>query len=252
MDAASGGFVAPFQRYRREEQGDWDFALPSVLSISASGHKFGQSCCGTGWVVWRSHTDLAEHVAVSVGYLGGKADSLTLNFSRPATGVYVQYYKILRLGFEGFARLTDNMMAVATFIRRGLLAMKRPKDGAQYFQSLDALEAKGCCLPVVSARLNPDLADQIPFDDIDLQHAIAQYKWYVGAKKQGCCFNQPCSSQVRLRLQALIRGPSHQGAQAPLQRRVARLDHVQNRRQGQPLNAHGHPPPQVHRSEHDF
>lgn len=93
VDAASGGFIAPFQRSMRP----WDFRLESVLSISASGHKFGESCCGTGWVVWRQREDLAEHVAIDVSYLGGKAQSYTLNFSRPASGIYVQLYKFLRL-----------------------------------------------------------------------------------------------------------------------------------------------------------
>ena len=90
VDAASGGFIAPFQTLPA-----WDFRLPNVLSISASGHKYGESCCGTGWIIWRERTNLSEHVATSVSYLGGKADSHTLNFSRPASGIYVQYYKFL-------------------------------------------------------------------------------------------------------------------------------------------------------------
>ena len=101
VDAASGGFVAPFQ----PELKPWEFRLENVLSISASGHKFGESCCGTGWVVWQQRKDLCKHVAISVSYLGGKADSYTLNFSRPATGVFVQYYKFLRLGLEGYKSL---------------------------------------------------------------------------------------------------------------------------------------------------
>ena len=91
VDAASGGFIAPFQA----DLPPWDFRLDNVLSISSSGHKYGESCCGTGWVVWRERRDLSEHVAISVTYLGGKADSYTLNFSRPASGVYVQFYNCL-------------------------------------------------------------------------------------------------------------------------------------------------------------
>eukprot|EP00955_Chlamydomonas_euryale_P065189 359171-Chlamydomonas_euryale.AAC.4 len=50
-----GGFVAPFQPEMADKK--WDFRAPNVLSISASGHKFGESVCGTGWVsvgVWES------------------------------------------------------------------------------------------------------------------------------------------------------------------------------------------------------
>lgn len=169
VDAASGGFIAPFQ-----ELPAWDFRLPNVVSISASGHKYGESCCGTGWIVWRQRTNLSEHVATSVSYLGGKADSYTLNFSRPASGVYVQYYKFLRYGLSGYQQVCDNMMGNAKYIRDGLRAMTwrgRPR-----FVFLD--HGDDGCLPVVAATLNPDCG--FTYDDIDLQHALSQHHWYVG------------------------------------------------------------------------
>jgi len=44
VDAASGAFIAPFI-----QQGiKWDFKLPRVKSINASGHKFGLSPLGAG------------------------------------------------------------------------------------------------------------------------------------------------------------------------------------------------------------
>ena len=115
VDAASGGFIAPFIA----KDLVWDFRVPNVLSISASGHKFGLSCCGTGWVVWRQREDLAEHVAISVSYLGGVGESYTLNFSRPATGSYVQMYKFLMLGREGYSMAVRNQMDTAARIRAG-------------------------------------------------------------------------------------------------------------------------------------
>lgn len=39
VDAASGGFVAPFAYPHYE----WDFKIPRVHSINASGHKYGMS-----------------------------------------------------------------------------------------------------------------------------------------------------------------------------------------------------------------
>jgi glutamate decarboxylase len=36
VDAASGGFIAPFTNPSLE----WDFRLPNVKSINVSGHKF--------------------------------------------------------------------------------------------------------------------------------------------------------------------------------------------------------------------
>ncbi len=61
--------------------GPFDFRLPNVLTMSGSGHKFGESICGTGWVIFRQREDLAAHVSTTVTYLGGSSDSLTLNVS---------------------------------------------------------------------------------------------------------------------------------------------------------------------------
>ena len=125
IDAPSVRWVAGAGLHRSTPRrgGPIYFRVPEVLSISSSGHKFGQSCCGTGWVVWREREGLAEHVAISVSYLGGSSDSFTLNFSRPATGVYVQFYKFLRLGTTGYRRVCDNAPTCAeindaTFARR--------------------------------------------------------------------------------------------------------------------------------------
>jgi len=186
VDAASGGFIAPFQ----DDMPAWDFRLPTVLSISASGHKFGESVCGTGWVVWRQREGLSEHVAISVSYLGGKADSYTLNFSRPASGIFVQYYKFNRLGQKGYRALRDNQMANAKFLRDQLKAMKY-SDGRPYFKMLDAGENN--CLPVVTAYLNPDL--KLPYDDIDLQHQMQQYHWYVSGYKMN--FHDPRDEETK-------------------------------------------------------
>lgn len=169
VDGASGGFIAPFQ----QEVAPWDFRCASVLSISASGHKFGESVCGTGWVVWRAREGLSSHVAISVSYLGGKADSYTLNFSRPASGIYVQYYKLLRLGLSGYASLCSNMMRNASTLREGLRRMSL--NGSPRFTILD--DGDSGCLPVVTACLNPAL--ELPYDDIDLQHALGESHWYV-------------------------------------------------------------------------
>jgi glutamate decarboxylase len=171
VDAASGGFIAPFQK----DLAPWDFRLPNVLSISSSGHKYGESCCGTGWVVWRHRKDLSEHVAVKITYLGGEADSLTLNFSRPASGVYVQYYKFLRYGISGYAQTCDIMMQFAAKIRHGLAKMQY--QGKPRFVLLD--DGDKNCLPVVTARLNPEC--DLPYDDVDLQNVLAQHHWYVSA-----------------------------------------------------------------------
>lgn len=183
VDAASGGFIAPFQ-----DLPPWDFRLPNVLSISSSGHKYGESCCGTGWVIWRRRKDLSEHVAISVTYLGGKSESYTLNFSRPASGAYVQYYKLLRYGRSGYRQVCENMMGNAKYIRDGLKAMTF--EGKPRFVLLD--HGDEGALPVVTARLNPECG--FSYDDIDLQNVVSQHHWYVSGYKMG--LNDPITEKV--------------------------------------------------------
>lgn len=53
VDGASGGFLAPFCAPDLV----FDFRIPRVKSISASGHKYGLDPLGVGWVVWRDISD---------------------------------------------------------------------------------------------------------------------------------------------------------------------------------------------------
>lgn len=172
VDAASGGFIAPFQ----EDVPAWDFRLKNVLSISSSGHKFGESSCGTGWIVFRHRHDLSEHIEVEVTYLGGVSYSMTLNFSRPATGVYVQAYKFLRLGLQGYHRKVQNQLETTMNFREKMRSVKWT-NGEPLFEICDPDQEPG--LPVFAARINPEL--DLDFDDFKLQHAISEFHWYVSA-----------------------------------------------------------------------
>ena len=101
QDAASGGFVAPFL------QPDlvWDFRLPRVKSINASGHKYGLVYPGVGWAIWREKDDLPNDLIFECNYLGGLMPNFALNFSRPGNQIVAQYYNLLRLGFDGYYRV---------------------------------------------------------------------------------------------------------------------------------------------------
>ncbi len=101
VDGASGAFLAPFCAPELE----WDFRLPRVKSISASGHKFGLAPLGVGWVVWRDVAELPGDLIFHVSYLGGDMPVFQINFSRPAGQIAAQYYEFLRLGREGYRRV---------------------------------------------------------------------------------------------------------------------------------------------------
>ena len=104
VDAASGGFIAPFI----EPDLEWDFRIPRVKSINASGHKYGLAPLGVGWVVWRDKAELPEELIFNVNYLGGNMPTFALNFSRPAGQIIAQYYLFLRLGRDGYKRIQQN------------------------------------------------------------------------------------------------------------------------------------------------
>ena len=101
VDAASGGFIAPFIQPDLE----WDFKIKRVKSINASGHKFGLAPLGVGWIVWASKEDLPDDLIFYVDYLGGNMATFALNFSRPGGEIIAQYYNFLRLGREGYAHV---------------------------------------------------------------------------------------------------------------------------------------------------
>jgi glutamate decarboxylase len=112
VDGASGGFLAPFCAPDLE----WDFQLPRVRSINASGHKFGLAPLGVGWVMWREEADLPESMVFWVNYLGGNMRDIALNFSRPGGQIVCQYYNFLRLGREGYGKVHGACYASAAFL----------------------------------------------------------------------------------------------------------------------------------------
>ena len=73
-------------------------ACRMVKSINVSGHKYGLTYPGVGFVVWRSGEDLPDDLVFHVNYLGGDMPTFTLNFSRPGNQIVGQYYNFLRLG----------------------------------------------------------------------------------------------------------------------------------------------------------
>src|SRR5262249_7350963 len=110
VDGASGAFVAPFV----DPELVWDFRLPRVASINASGHKYGLVYPGVGWIVWRDAAALPDDLIFWVNYLGDNMPTFALNFSRPGAQVVAQYYNFLRLGFEGYRKVQGYARDVAT------------------------------------------------------------------------------------------------------------------------------------------
>ncbi|RLA43791.1 MAG: glutamate decarboxylase [Gammaproteobacteria bacterium] len=112
VDGASGAFIAPFLQPELE----WDFRVPRVVSINASGHKYGLVYPGVGWILWRDKVHLPEDLVFHVTYLGGDMIDFSINFSRPGNQVVAQYYNFLRLGMEGYQRIQQACQDVALYL----------------------------------------------------------------------------------------------------------------------------------------
>jgi glutamate decarboxylase len=119
VDGASGAFVAPFI----DPHLVWDFQLPRVASINASGHKYGLVYPGVGWAVWRDADALPADLVFWVNYLGDEMPTFALNFSRPGAQVIGQYYNFVRLGFAGYARVQGYAREVAMRIAADVEAL---------------------------------------------------------------------------------------------------------------------------------
>jgi len=169
VDGASGGFLAPFCAPEIE----WDFRLPRVHSINASGHKFGLAPLGVGWVIWRDATSLPEELIFNVNYLGGNMPTFALNFSRPGGQVVAQYYNFLRLGKDGYRRIQTACYDTARY-----LADEIGKLGP--FRILFGGDMKKG-IPALSWTLKEECSGKVNFTLYDLADRLRSRGWQVPA-----------------------------------------------------------------------
>ncbi len=163
VDAASGGFVAPFLH----QDLSWDFRVSRVASINASGHKYGLVYPGVGWVVWRDGEALPDDLVFKVNYLGGEMPTFALNFSRSGSNVAAQYYNFLRLGFDGYQHIQQVCQDVARHLSGEISQM-----------NVFELLSDGSDLPVFAFRI----ADPDPgFSVFDLSERLRARGWLVPA-----------------------------------------------------------------------
>ena len=163
VDAASGGFVAPFIQPELE----WDFRIPRVQSINASGHKYGLVYPGVGWAVWRNKEALPKELVFDVNYLGGNMPTFSLNFSRPGSEVVAQYFMLCSLGREGYREVMQGAQNVAVQLSASIAEMG-PYE----------LISEGRELPVFAFRLRDRVENYTVFDVSD---RLRQRGWLVPA-----------------------------------------------------------------------
>lgn len=165
VDAASGGFVAPFVVPDLE----WDFRCQQVVSINVSGHKYGLVYPGVGWVVWRSAEFLPQELVFNINYLGADQASFTLNFSKGASQVIGQYYQLIRLGKKGFRSIMSNLTRTSDYLSDSLKSLG--------FHIMSKKSGEG--LPLVAFRLS-DFEGR-HYDEFALAHQLRVRGWVVPA-----------------------------------------------------------------------
>ncbi|XP_078444849.1 glutamate decarboxylase 4 [Wolffia australiana] len=180
VDAASGGFIAPFLYPELE----WDFRLPLVKSINVSGHKYGLVYAGIGWVIWRSKEDLPEELIFHINYLGADQPTFTLNFSKGSSQVIAQYYQLIRLGFEGYKNIMENCQENAMVLKRGLEKTGR-------FE----IVSKDNGVPLVAFSLK----DRSKHNEFEVSDFLRRFGWIVPA------YTMPADAQHVTVLRVVIR-----------------------------------------------
>ncbi|MFA5808981.1 MAG: pyridoxal-dependent decarboxylase [Thermoleophilia bacterium] len=166
VDGASGGFVAPFLQPEIE----WDFRVPRVRSINASGHKYSLVYPGVGWIIWRTQEALPEELVFKVNYLGGEMPTFSLNFSRPGSQVVAQYYNFLRLGMDGYRRIHKASQDVALYLSGKLAG----------YEELELI-SDGSDIPVFAFRMTEEAKKSANYTVFDISERLRDRGWQLPA-----------------------------------------------------------------------
>ncbi|KAI3944024.1 hypothetical protein MKW98_015176 [Papaver atlanticum] len=180
VDAASGGFIAPFIYPELE----WDFRLPLVKSINVSGHKYGLVYAGVGWVIWRTKEDLPEELIFHINYLGADQPTFTLNFSKGSSQIIAQYYQLIRLGYEGYRNIMENCSENALVLKEGLEKTGRFN-----------IVSKDIGVPLVAFSLK----DNTHHNEFEISDSLRRFGWIVPA------YTMPPNAQHVTVLRVVIR-----------------------------------------------
>ncbi|NYH77478.1 glutamate decarboxylase [Actinopolyspora biskrensis] len=160
VDAASGGFVAPFL----QPEFPWDFRLDRVVSINASGHKYGLTRPSVGWLLWRTSWSTMDELALAAPYIGTGAPEPTLSFSRPSAPVVEQYLQLIRRGRSGYR---------ATHLRSRDIAERVARQLAEQ-PDIEVLSG-GSDLPVVTFTAGSPASAAVT----DLTTSLADKGWHI-------------------------------------------------------------------------
>ena len=132
VDACVGGFIAPFAKLLGEPIGDFDFAVPGVVSMSADLHKYGYAAKGASTVLYRD-AELFKFQAYSFSdWPRGVYSTQTLVGTRAGGAIAAAWAVMNFLGEDGYRavtrRILDTRKAIAAGVAKlGLEVWGRPE-----------------------------------------------------------------------------------------------------------------------------
>lgn len=132
VDACVGGFIAPFARALGEQIGEFDFAVPGVVSMSADLHKYGYAAKGASTVLYRDAESFQFQAYTFSDWPRGVYSTQTLVGTRAGGAIAAAWAVMNFLGEEGYLgitrRILDTRQAIATGVAKlGLEVWGRPE-----------------------------------------------------------------------------------------------------------------------------
>lgn len=182
VDAASGGFVAPF----RYPDLVWDFQLNHVKAINVSSHKFGLVYPSLGWICIDNAYCLKD-LAHEHSYLGKTFNRFVIQFSHSAAQIAAQYHNIMHLGRAGYQTLIDNLYAEL------MVLIEKMRD----YSALSIITPNGVpAIPgVIFTAKMPNQHNLIN----DLSEHLRQHGWHLPTFTLNHLPNRPSAARIIIR-----------------------------------------------------
>uniref|UniRef100_K3WGG0 sphinganine-1-phosphate aldolase n=1 Tax=Globisporangium ultimum (strain ATCC 200006 / CBS 805.95 / DAOM BR144) TaxID=431595 RepID=K3WGG0_GLOUD len=120
VDCCLGGFILPFAKKLRPNMPKFDFELPGVTSMSCDTHKYGYASKGTSVVLYKTKEIRRFQYFAYPDWTGGLYVTPTLAGSRPGALSAAAWASMIRLGYEGFMKNTEQILATAEEIKEGI------------------------------------------------------------------------------------------------------------------------------------
>ena len=159
-----------------------------------------------------------------VNYLGGEMPTATLNFSRNAFQVSVQYYQFLRLGVEGYTRVMRHTLDNAIFLRQRLV-------DSGYFDIMNTTQR----IPVVAVTLNKKFAN---FNEFDVSNKVREKGWVLSA------YTMPPNAESVTSLRVVVRPHINHNVSCLLADDIINACHFLK------MNGGNAKPPELHKHPH--